>query len=121
MNDTIFLPIKKEFFDMILAGIKKDEYRALNQRYIKRFTGRDLLGFTVIPGKDYNRFKKKTVTFINGYGWHRPWFVIQLKAIKIKTPNPDWCPPGTEGPWFALELGEVLEKHNINTPQGDKE
>lgn len=33
----LVLPIKKKWFDMIAAGIKKEEYREIKPYYVKRF------------------------------------------------------------------------------------
>ena len=35
---TLTLPLKKKWFDLIKAGIKKEEYREIKPYYCKRFT-----------------------------------------------------------------------------------
>ena len=34
---TLYLPLKKKWFDMIKSGVKKEEYRAIKPHYISRF------------------------------------------------------------------------------------
>lgn len=124
MNNTIHLPINREWFDMILSGEKKEEYRALTGNYAVRFlckTDADMAKVWIAQGNeeklkkftDITRFGKETVTLVNGYGNHRPRIIVKLLGLSVKHPNPAWCPPGTEGLWFALKLGKVLETHNL--------
>lgn len=37
MCNTLYLPLKKKWFNMIKDGIKKEEYREIKPFYIKRF------------------------------------------------------------------------------------
>lgn len=37
MCNTLYLPLKKKWFDMIKSGEKKEEYREIKDSYIKRF------------------------------------------------------------------------------------
>ena len=36
MNNTLFLPLKKKWFDLIKAGVKKEEYRELSYHWTTR-------------------------------------------------------------------------------------
>ena len=46
----LILPIKKKWFDMILSGEKKEEYREIKEYYETRF--RNLFGaITIYPSK----------------------------------------------------------------------
>lgn len=119
MNNTIHLPIKREWFDMILSGEKKEEYREFKPYWVKRLLG-DAEAYKdpcPVPTKP-TYFEKpenvKTITFVNGYGNHRPTMVVEFLNLDAKIPNPEWCPPGTKGYWFALKLGRVLETKNLN-------
>lgn len=60
----LFLTIKKQYFDLIKSGIKKEEYRALKQYY-------------------YDRFKSspQTVIFQNGYSKNSPRIKVQILDI----------------------------------------
>lgn len=53
MRNTLYLPLKKKWFDMIKSGEKKEEYREINRYWIGRlvaamvpFTG-TVLSFTI--------------------------------------------------------------------------
>lgn len=87
------LPIKKKWFDMILAGEKKEEYRALNQYYRRR------LGHSL--------YKAMRVRFRNGYGAHRP----TLECVVIPGLGPGctkWgALPGKT--YFVLHIQSVEE------------
>lgn len=37
MGKTLILPLKKKWFDLIKAGIKKEEYRKIKPYYIRKF------------------------------------------------------------------------------------
>lgn len=43
MGKTLILPLKKKWFDMIKAGIKKEEYREIKPYYIRKFIKLDTL------------------------------------------------------------------------------
>jgi hypothetical protein len=116
MNNTIHLPIKREWFDMILSGEKKEEYREIKQYWAKRLNielsfaaNGKIRSWERSPSSDH----KTTATLTAGYGKDKPRMVVELTGVAIKHPNPAWCPPETEGLWFALKLGEVLETHNL--------
>ena len=45
----LYLPLKKKWFDMIVSGIKKEEYREINEYWTKRLVeteGNLIDGFT---------------------------------------------------------------------------
>ena len=43
MGKTLILPLKKKWFDLIKAGIKKEEYREIKPYYIRKFIKFDTL------------------------------------------------------------------------------
>ena len=117
MSNTIHLPIKRKWFDMILSGEKKEEYREIKPYWAKRFNV--ALSFAKNGNiRKWVRYarpdgEKITLTLTNGYGKDKPRIVVELAGIDIKHPTPAWCPPNTTGLWFALQLGEVLETKNL--------
>ena len=72
----LILPIKKKWFDMILSGEKKEEYRDLKPYYDKRFSKYfncdDYSGYFFI-----NYHSKKPIIFRNGYFINSP----QIKCL----------------------------------------
>ncbi len=98
MNNTLHLTIKKQWFDMILSGVKTEEYREIKPYYNLR-----------LIGKRYD-----TVVFRNGYARDAPSLTIELKAIRFGTGNPKWgAVPNRK--YFVLYLGKI-----INTKKSDK-
>lgn len=59
------LPIKKKWFDMILSGEKKEEYRKINSYYTTRFG-------IVYPNDPKYADKYFNVTLSNGYRKNSP-------------------------------------------------
>lgn len=72
MNKIVSMPIKKEWFDMILSGEKKEEYREINEYWRKRLL----------------HDKVDRLKLINGYGSDKPYITIELKDIKMGLGNP---------------------------------
>lgn len=103
---------------MILSGEKKEEYREFKPYWVRRLLGdKDAYKEPYPIPTEPTYFEKpenlQTVTFINGYGDDRPRMVVELLNINANIPNPDWCPPDTEGYWFVLELGEIISTQNL--------
>ena len=89
----LHLTLKKNWFDLILSGEKKEEYREIKPYWEKR-----------LMGKTYDK-----VIFRNGYGNHAPWFAIELKGIIQGTGKSEWG--AEEGKrYFVLSLGEIINK-----------
>ena len=82
----LILPIKKKWFDMILAGEKKEEYRELKPYYMSRFSNTfNMYPYSKIPyGTDYQQ-----VMFRNGYSNKSPSFIADCK-LDIKQGRQEW-------------------------------
>ena len=95
---TLHLNLKRKWFDMILSGEKKEEYRDIKPYWTKRF----------------NNFCFETITFSNGYSKNRDQFEIEVFGLSIKTGLKKW---GAEKDklYFVLILGNIKvpeEEHN---------
>lgn len=77
----LFLTIKKEHFDAIKNGTKKQEYRDLTQYYYSRFLS-----------------SPQTVIFQNGYNKNSPR--ITLEVLNIYECNKLNC--------YVIKLGKIL-------------
>lgn len=84
----LILPIKKQWYDMIVSGEKKEEYREITPYWKTRFG-------TAMDRKNYLLFQKERPAKIeefyirNGYGNNRP--TAKLSAVVIKGyGKPDW-------------------------------
>lgn len=130
---TLHLNLKKKWFDMILFGGKKEEYRSLNEYWIRRLiqfdreTDFDVLDelvtdiqnpyerhVSVVDMLDYFQCRFidfDTITFSNGYAKNRRQFVIELKEIRIGIGNPKWGADEHQK-YFVLELGDIISVEN---------
>lgn len=94
---ALFLTIKREFFDLIASGEKKEEYREIKPFFDKRL------------------FSKKytSVIFQNGYSLDSPRIEIELLQIEKKHANPEWS-DGYSGFCYSLKLGKIINLKNYN-------
>lgn len=94
---TLHLTLKKQWFDMILSGVKTEEYRDIKPYYNLR-----------LLGKEYD-----SVIFRNGYARDAPSLTIELKSIRFGTGNPEWgAVPNRK--YFVLYLGKIINTKNID-------
>lgn len=75
-SSDLILPIKKVWFDMILKGEKKEEYREIKPYWTKRFENYfgKYYSFDITPPTPVWNTQKKTIIFRNGYGSDVPSF-----------------------------------------------
>ncbi|WP_454974060.1 ASCH domain-containing protein [Capnocytophaga gingivalis] len=94
---NLHLTLKKNWFDLILSGEKKEEYREIKPYWEKR-----------LIGKKYDR-----IIFRNGYRKNAPQFTMKLKSITQGTGKSEWG--AEEGKiYFVLSLGEIINTKNID-------
>jgi len=83
------MPIKMVWFDMILSGQKKEEYRAITPYWETRLQG------------------ATHIEIRNGYGAHRPSAVLEVANIRRGEGKPEWgAEPGVV--YFVIEIGARL-------------
>ena len=133
---TLHLVLTRKWFDMILANIKKEEYRKLTNYWLRRLTGHVLVdkigdSITIKPSKsdiysalsqnadiinesnDWLKFD--SITFSHGYKTDRDQFEIEFKGIEIREGKSEWgAVPGTK--YFTLKTGEILRLNKIKKP-----
>ena len=99
------LPIKNKWFNMILSGVKKEEYRDIKPYYISRFTKVfNIHPSSFVPvGDDI-----KLIRFRNGYGNDRPEFVAKC-SLSIKTGKEEWGAVKDKG-YFTLKIHEIVKR-----------
>ncbi len=97
------LPIKKKWFDMILSGEKKEEYRERNKHYFglfRRYFGKYRTG-------EEGEWKRPEVAvqFRNGYSASSPSF-IAVCTVDIGAGRPEWgAEPGKD--YFRLQIKRI--------------
>ena len=105
-KETFHLNLKKEWFDMILSGEKKEEYRDITDywknRFAKLFTTK-FLGETYYPIVE-------TITFSNGYAKDRRQFEIEWKGTMIGKGKEEWG-ADSDKEYYVFQLGKVLQSN----------
>lgn len=97
---SLFLTIKKEFFDQIARGEKKEEYREITDYWKSR-----------LEDKEYDQ-----VIFQNGYSPDAPRLIVPLLEICKGEVNPEWAPLEFLGKeFYVLKLGEVNQQAKKET------
>lgn len=95
------LTIKKKWFDMILSGDKKEEYREICRHWESRLCSKNREHF-----KNYDFLE-----FSNGYGHSVPKLTCRCEGISVGTGNRRWgC---LEHPVFIISLGEITNVKNL--------
>ena len=97
----LVLPIKKKWYDMILSGEKKEEYREIKKYYETRFEsvfGRCTFGpDTECPAKE--------IIFRNGYSKESPSFIAKCKLQKGRGKTEWGAEEGKE--YYILEILKI--------------
>lgn len=108
------LPIKKKWYDMILSGIKKEEYREIKPYYDSRLltlfgaiiADDELLQGEAVP-EEIRREAVQPVIFRNGYGRNCPQFLAYC-TLAIKEGCQEWgAEPGVK--YYTLQIQEIKE------------
>ncbi len=96
----LILPIKKKWYDMILSGEKKEEYREIKPYYRSRLHNEGFLNQYGLPTLYQGR-----VLFRNGYAGNSPLFEA-LCSLDIKTGRLEWgAEAGKE--YYVLKILEI--------------
>lgn len=94
------LPIKRKWFDMIVSGEKREEYRAPTEYWRKR-----LVSELVRQGKQRG-FNGLKVRIRAGYHKNAAMAELTLSMITTETGRPEWgAEPGVE--YFVLHIKRV--------------
>ncbi len=119
------MTIKKRWFDMIAAGIKKEEYRDVKQYWIDRLTWHEYHKKGQLELMEFFRSKEAfrkdfdAVEFKNGYSPKSSTVTVQLKGIRWGFPKTyEWIDEEEKSKptkfYFCLELGEIIASTNVN-------
>ena len=98
---VLTLTINKEWFDKIVSGEKKEEYREIKKYWVSRLVnqqaeGGEVLfdefgGYCCVIGKlEYKPYTN--VLFINGYRKNSPRIEKEIESITIGKPKKGLCP-----------------------------
>ena len=94
IQNTLTLPLKKKWFEMIKSGCKPEEYRDFNYYWAKRLTHNDLSPTKHINGIPVGPFKHfNLVVFTSGYpskSEKERIITFHSPTIHIGTGKPEW-------------------------------
>lgn len=114
----LILTIKKKWYEMILNGEKKEEYREIKPYYTTRFANALDIGTRIISSRWWHKEidisnKKFEVMFRNGYSADSPSFTATV-SISIGTGREEWgAEPDRE--YYVLRiLGRNVIKNGQN-------
>ncbi len=110
------LPIKRKWFDMILSGKKKEEYREIKPYYETRFT--NLFKMTMKDGKlikipdpflEIQDTPVQTITFRNGYSNDSPMLEAEC-TLSVGKGKSEWgAEPDKE--YYILHIQRVRRRN----------
>lgn len=107
---TLYLPLKKEWFEMIESGDKREEYREIKPYWMRRLCPRWQSCYacfnqdvTTCHKNDLGRSYERVVF---SYGYTRRKMTFNLLSVSVGVGNPNWGAPPT--PVFILKLGAQI-------------
>lgn len=109
--NILHLTLKRQWFDMIASGEKKEEYRELKPYWAKRLVTliNYELGFKQLNASlKFQQFD--IIRFRHGYAKDAPTMDVECKGIRIGIGRKEW---GCTDECFILSLGEVLQMSNF--------
>jgi hypothetical protein len=129
--NVLTLSIKQKYFDEIVAGTKKKEYREIRPKNFSRYCryvldGKEYAQDSDLPeGRDWDNFvpvKYDAIKFLTGeYKGKRPYAVVEVKGAEAYILTDENDEPieyeGSDGKVYVMaeieyELGNVLERCN---------
>lgn len=98
---TLHLTLKKKWFEMILSGEKKEEYREIKPYWSSR-----------LRDKGYCLKEFDLICFKNGYQRDAPTIYVECKGIQIRPGKSEWgATPGTN--YYVIRLGKITVPREV--------
>ena len=104
-KNVLNLVVSKQWFDMIAAGEKTEEYREIKPHWIKRLTTNCEVPYDVAAETHYGEVLYRPYThvlFINGYRKDSPRIEKKIESISIGKPKKGMCPDKWLGHEFFI-------------------
>ncbi len=99
---VLHLTLKRKWFDMILRGKKKEEYRDIKNHWFVRLVDKQ------------GEFKPfEVVRFSLGYAADGSKIDVECLGIRLGEPNPEWSEPNAAY-CYIIKLGRILNVHFID-------
>lgn len=113
---VLHLTLKKKWFDMILSGEKKEEYRDISKYWLRRLKWNAKTSITQGRFRDF-----EMVRFARGGHFHSSIPQITVKCLGITADfggREEWgAEPGKM--YFIITLGKILSIDNLKIPEGN--
>ena len=116
MSKTLYLPLKKEWYEMIESGVKTEEYREIkpywSKRFLKGFPAFWRMAFNVcMLSREFTILHEREIHPIYSsvrfsYGYTKRTMTFRLVKITVGKGRPEWGAPEEEV--FIIKLGERL-------------
>lgn len=94
------LTLKREWFEMIESGVKKEEYREVKQFHLSRLLDKEEQNkFITLAYQHFKDAKSKRISlpckhtqvrFRNGYSANSPTIICDIEALELGIPVPEW-------------------------------
>lgn len=104
----LILPIKKKWFDMILNGEKKEEYREIKPYYDIRF--KNTFGGSIFCGSENLHIEQ--IMFRNGYSDNSPSFIADC-SLHVGIGDPK-LGAEIDKDYYILSIHKILWKNTDN-------
>lgn len=94
---VLILTLKREWFDYIKSGFKKEEYREIKPYYNSRLMKQGTTDF-----KEFD-----IVVFTNGYGRRVPYIALEFKGMRFDKGKEKWGAVA-DTVYYVIELGKKI-------------
>lgn len=125
MNATLYLPMKKKWFDMVFSGEKKEEYREFKPYWmtrVKKWIGARTFQYVHTRPCEGTEFsielkdlRPHKICFVNGYQKAAPRFIAWCNSYEVRTKveHPEWGEGEYAGkPHFVFHIGLVKREEH---------
>jgi len=100
------MTLKRKWFDMILSGEKKEEYREIKDYWKVRLTNQKKGWARPKSQWEFNEFD--SIIFKNGYSKDALTFEIECLGIETGKAVPEWS-DNWQGEVFIIKLGKTIK------------
>lgn len=114
---TLYLPIEKKWFNLILSGEKKEEYRDFKPYYARRFYDKNCI--KIVDNEiALEIIQFEHVILKNGYDKNAPEIIIECLGIKLGIGKKIWG--ANDKKCFIISLGKIVSTLNIKSNEKAK-
>ena len=113
---TLHLPMVKKWFDMVLSGEKKEEYRLCSPHWNVRVENWMTSDKGCVSSGIFVRPTEQSlleIKFVNGYQKESPWFTAMCERFETrsKSLHPEWGESEYDGEnHFVFHVGPIVER-----------